>query len=95
MFLLKLQNSYLSDFSLSFSNNRQFRSRILTIDFRFRFCPGQKVYENKNNLAVFRSFSTIFIPTYFPIAIIVPIKIRWLPNVHIVVTSRFVQLRDD
>jgi hypothetical protein len=50
MFLIKLQNSYLSDYNLSFSNNRHFRSRISIVGFRFRH---DKKYENKNNLAVF------------------------------------------
>jgi hypothetical protein len=59
MFLIKLQNSYLFYYSLSFSNNRQFRSRISSVDFRFRFRHDQKKYENKNNLAVFRSFSSL------------------------------------
>ena len=66
MFLIKLQNSYLFYYSLSFSNNRQFRSRISSVDFRFRFRHDQQKYENKNNLAVFRSFSIVFIPTLLP-----------------------------
>jgi hypothetical protein len=57
MFLIKLQNSYLFGYSLSFSNNRHFQSRISTVGFRFCF-RLDKNNENKNNLAV---FSIVFI----------------------------------
>jgi hypothetical protein len=45
----------------SFSNNRQFRSRISTVDFRFR-CHSDQKYENKNNLAVFSNVFDRFHP---------------------------------
>jgi hypothetical protein len=58
MFLIKLQNSYLSDYSYRFritdNSDPVFRPLV------FVFVPTKK-YENKNNLAV---FSTVFIPRY-------------------------------